>query len=194
MTRGFDDEELDVHLGSARRGDQAGFTGLYVCLSGRVVSYLRSRGVGDVDEVVNDVFLAAFRNLATFEGDASAFRSWVFTIAWNKGADWHRAAGRRPRTTELGTTAPTPSVFDELPDSFTAGDVTSLLATLTPDQRDVLLLRIIADLSLAETADVLGKPTSAVKALQHRALAALARALGPSPVSLTTSETITRSR
>jgi RNA polymerase sigma-70 factor (ECF subfamily) len=53
------------------------------------------------------------------------------------------------------------------------------LATLTDDQRAVLLLRVVADLSLAETADVLGKPVGAVKALQHRALARLRAALGP---------------
>ena len=52
------------------------------------------------------------------------------------------------------------------------------LATLTDDQRAVLLLRVVADLSLAETAEVLGKPVGAVKALQHRALAKLRADVG----------------
>jgi RNA polymerase sigma-70 factor (ECF subfamily) len=53
--------------------------------------------------------------------------------------------------------------------------VDELLASLSVDQRDVVLLRFVADLSLEETARALGKAVTAVKALQHRALDALRR-------------------
>ena len=56
-------------------------------------------------------------------------------------------------------------------------EVRELLAVLSPDQRDVVLLRIVADLSVEEVARLLGKREGAVKALQHRALAALRRHL-----------------
>lgn len=101
--RWLDDDEVEHHLRSARRLEQDGYTGLYRCLGGRVAGYVRSRGVGDVDEVVNDIFLAAFRSLASFEGDASRFRSWLFGIAWNKVADWHRWAQRQPVTVDSAT-------------------------------------------------------------------------------------------
>jgi RNA polymerase sigma-70 factor (ECF subfamily) len=52
-----------------------------------------------------------------------------------------------------------------------------LLAPLSADQREVLLLRVIGDLSLEQTAQAVGKPVGAVKALQHRALASLRRIL-----------------
>jgi RNA polymerase sigma-70 factor (ECF subfamily) len=56
--------------------------------------------------------------------------------------------------------------------------VDSLIAALPGPQRDVLALRVVADLPLADVAVILGKRTGAVKALQHRALARLRRALG----------------
>ena len=64
-----------------------------------------------------------------------------------------------------------------------AGVVEALLESLSPDQRDVLLLRVIADLSVAETAQTLGKGEEAVKQLQRRALASLRRRISsPGPV------------
>jgi RNA polymerase sigma-70 factor (ECF subfamily) len=53
--------------------------------------------------------------------------------------------------------------------------VLDLLAVLSPDQREVVLLRIVADLSVEEVGRMLGKSEGAIKALQHRALAALRR-------------------
>ena len=194
-TRGSDDDALNRYLDIARLGDQAGFTGLYRTLSGRVAGFLRGRGVDDVDEVVNDVFLGAFRNLHTFEGDAARFRSWLFGIAYNKAADRHRSTRSRPRTTALDTST-NDLVAVEARDLDWSGDdnVSQLLSGLTPDQRDVLLLRIVADLSLAETAETLDKPAGAIKALQHRALATLARTISERAVSPTDRRTNTESR
>jgi RNA polymerase sigma-70 factor (ECF subfamily) len=61
--------------------------------------------------------------------------------------------------------------------------VRDLLADLTPDQRHVLALRVIADLSLEQVAAATGKPVGAVKALQHRALATLRRKIAGEAVS-----------
>lgn len=61
--------------------------------------------------------------------------------------------------------------------------VRRLLEELTPDQRDVLTLRVLADLSVEQTAATLGKPPGAIKALQHRALAALRKQLTREGVS-----------
>lgn len=189
MAHGLDDKALERHLSSARHGKQAAFTAIYESLAGSVAGYARGRGVDDTDELVNDVFLAAFRNLDTFSGDGSRFRSWLFGIAWNKIADWHRARGRRPVTVELDLGSLEELISTDSPDLAGPGTL-RLLARLTDDQRDVLLLRIVADLSLAETAEALGKPLGAVKALQHRALAALARIVAV-PVSPSNSRTTT---
>ena len=62
--------------------------------------------------------------------------------------------------------------------------VRRLLATLSPDQQDVLLLRLVADLTVDEIATALGKRPGAVKALQRRALATLRREIGRKGVPL----------
>ena len=62
--------------------------------------------------------------------------------------------------------------------------VTAILDSLASDQRDVLLLRVVSDLSIDETATVLGKTPGAVKALQHRALASIRRKIPEAAVSI----------
>ena len=182
--RWLDDDEVEHHLRSARRLEQDGYTGLYRCLGGRVAGYVRSRGVGDVDEVVNDIFLAAFRSLASFEGDASAVSKLAVRYRLEQGRRLASLGATPTRDRGLGDAAhSTDDALSQLHDHMSGPDVATLLATLTDDQRDVLLLRIVADLSLAETAAALGKPAGAIKSLQHRALASLARTLSPQPVS-----------
>ena len=193
--RNHDDDALQRCLVLARGGEQDGYTAVYRCLAGRVAGYVRGRGVDDVDEVVNDVFLAAFSNLSTGPADAAGFRSWLFTIAHNKAVDWHRARRRRPVTVELGERPIMGGDVDaEALASLGSANVAVLLALLSDDQCNVLLLRVVADLSLAETAEVLGKPIGAVKSLQHRALAALARAMSNEAVSPNATGATTESR
>lgn len=175
------DHELGLWLEAARRNDQAGFTGIYRCLAGRVAGYLRGRGVVDADDVTNEVFLGAFGKLGGFEGGGAEFRSWLFAIASNKASDWHRRRARRPRIDESGTAhlamVDGGDVEAEAMAVLGTSAVGEMLQCLTPDQRDVLLLRLVAELTLEETAEALGKPVGAIKALQHRAIAALRRNL-----------------
>ena len=192
-----DDGGIAGALELARSGDQRGFTELYRLLAPRVSGYLRARGVGDVDATVNEVFLGAFRSMGAFRGGAPEFRTWVFSIAWRRSAEWHRQAGRRAHVESVAE-VPEVAVDDDLVPGLGGGgwadiDVDALLDALTPDQRDVILLRVIADLSLAETAAALDRPIGAVKALQHRALEALRRNLAR-PVSPVVSSTNTGTR
>ena len=97
------------------------------------------------------------------------------------------AASRRPAvvddsTTSLETLVGGDSEHDAV-QAIAFDDVQRRLQTLTDDQRNVLLLRIVADLSLEQTASILEKPVGAVKSLQRRALAALERSFSPEAVS-----------
>jgi len=170
-------EEIDLLVDAARAGGGWAFGRLWEELSPTVAAYLRSRGVRDADDVTSEVFLAAFRGIESFEGDGRAFRSWLFAIAHHKGVDAvRRGAGAREvpvETVSDGRTAA--SAEDGALESLERSEVSRLLSTLTAEQRDVLLLRIVADLSLAETAAAIGKPVGAVKQLQHRALGRLRR-------------------
>jgi RNA polymerase sigma-70 factor (ECF subfamily) len=171
-------EDLDEALDRARAGEARGFDELFRATGGAVAGYLRSRGVSDPDGIANEVFVRAFRSLHTFRGDAERFRSWLFTIAHNAAIDDSRRRRRRVRETALDD-APEPvagDVEDDVITRLAQERIGRLLTQLSPDQRDVLVLRIVADLSVDETAAVLDKGYEAVKALQRRGLAALRRA------------------
>ena len=174
--------DLDASLAAARAGDAWGFEALFGALGAPVVGYLRSRGVHDPDDVTNTVFLRAFRALHTFSGDGERFRSWLFTIAHHASVDEQRRRGRRVTETPLDAMSAEPGgAADEVADAVMARlameRVDGLLAQLSPEQRDVLVLRVVADLTVEQTAATLGKSYEAVKALQRRGLATLKRGL-----------------
>jgi RNA polymerase sigma-70 factor (ECF subfamily) len=179
-------DDLDLLVAAARSGGGWAFGRLWEELAPSVAAYLRGRGVRDADDVTSDVFLAAFRGIGGFRGDGVAFRSWLFTIAHHKGVDAHRRpASREVLVDAVGAGAGrgldlvrARSAEDVAMEQIAGDRAVRQLATLTDDQRAVLLLRVVADLSLAETAEVLGKPVGAVKALQHRAIARLRADLG----------------
>lgn len=166
-------------------GDEPAWAELYTEHAGRIAGYARSKGVTDPDDLVGDVFAAAAERLGRFEGDRGRLRSWLFTIAHHRLADDLRRRRRR------ATDATPPSDFESLTggadllgdadERLDADGALALLDLVTPDQREVLVLRILGELSIAETAAVVGKPPGAVKALQHRAIARIQRELGGDP-------------
>ena len=186
------DEELDREIGSlvrlAAAGDGSGFTDLYRLLAGPVAGYLRSLGVDEIDDVVNEVFLGAFRNLNSFVGDGAAFRKWLFSIAHHKAVDSRRAGSRRAPPADVASSSLQVQSLDDVEGEALAAlesaDIGQLLSVLTPDQLEVVMLRVIADLSLEQVALALGKPVGAIKSIQHRAIATLQRAMSQPPVSL----------
>ena len=144
-----------------------------------LAAYLRSQGAADPDDLANEVFLRAFRSLASFAGDEGAFRAWLHVIARNCLIDERRREKRRP-VLVAATEGTAPSARGAEQEAFTqlgAERVHELLAELSPDQRDVLLLRVVADLTVDQVATVLGKQPGAVKQLQRRGLEALRRRL-----------------
>jgi len=180
-------DELQDLVEQARDGSPQAFAAIYECLVRQVAGYLRSRGVPDVEDVTSEVLLAVFTGIGGFEGDGDRFRSWVFTIAHRRPVDHWRKAGRTPMTEPLESTdsgGEVPSAESSALESIGDQRVLALLETLSPDQRDVLLLRIIGDLTVDQVAVVLGKSPGAVKALQHRGLAQLRRVVEAEGVTL----------
>lgn len=177
-------EAYDAVLAAARAGESWAYTRIFEWLARPVAGYLRGAGVEDPDGLANEVFLRVFGGLDRFDGTEGRFRSWVFAIAHNLVIDDRRRRGRRPRQATLEgdpTTRVGPSEPAAEEGALVAlGDerVRALLADLPPDQRDVVLLRLVADCSIEDTAAALGKKPGAVKSLQHRAIASLRRRLG----------------
>jgi RNA polymerase sigma-70 factor (ECF subfamily) len=104
------------------------------------------------------------------------FLSWLYRIAYARVVDHYREQRRRQEVALFETVpADDPPPSQRVEAEAESDAAIDLLAQLTDDQQDVLILRFIGELSLAEVAETLGKTVGAIKALQHRALASLAR-------------------
>jgi RNA polymerase sigma factor (sigma-70 family) len=175
-------------LGAAREGSEAAWAEIYGELSPAVLGYLRGSGAPEAEDTLGEVFLEVARDLGKFEGDERGFRAWVFTIAHHRLIDSRRRAARRPVEPVAEPPEPAaPPVSDAADEALArigTEEVLRILGTLSPDQRAVLLLRILGDLSVEDTAAALGKRPGAVKQLQRRGLAALKRELDRKGVTL----------
>jgi RNA polymerase sigma factor (sigma-70 family) len=174
-------EAFKVVLASAKAGDQHALEVIYRDLVAQVLGYLRAQGAHEPEDVASDVFVGLVRGLPRFKGDERAFRSWVFTIAHHKLMDERRQQGRRleiPADPDaLRYLGPTGDVEGEALARLDGRTFLEAVRRLTPDQRSVVLLRIVADLPVADVARVLGRTQGAVKTLQRWALARLAKDL-----------------
>jgi RNA polymerase sigma-70 factor (ECF subfamily) len=175
------DDSFATLLTAAQAGGEWAYERLYRSLAPAVAGYLRVQGADDPDDLTSEVFERAFRNLGRFSGGEAQFRSWVFTIAHHRLTDERRRVGRRPVRTDGDVSdlpagsVPTGNVEDEAARRLATERVRRLCEGLAPDQRDVLLLRMLAALTVDEIAESLGKTPGAVKALQRRGLAAIRR-------------------
>ena len=162
-------------LDAARAGAPWALERLYTSVAAQVAGYLRVQGATEPDDLTSDVLYQALTGLGGFSGDERRFRSWVFTIAHNRMVDERRRMSRRPPPAPLDIDLPGGDVEQDALSRLGTERVRRLCDQLAPDQRDVLLLRMAAGLSLEETAAALDKSVGAVKALQHRAVEALRR-------------------
>lgn len=170
-------EGFERVLAAARRGDEAAWTKLYLDLAPVLTGFLIGRGARNPEDITSETLLQVVRDLRTFSGDEASFRSWVFTVARHRMIDDIRRADARPADATdddaLDELAPTHSFEDAAVANLGPAELEHLLCATTPDQRDVLLLRYVADLTLHEAAEVLGKEYNAVKALHRRGIDAL---------------------
>ena len=144
----------------------------YRALAPHVLAYLRAQRIDDPDDLLGEVFLQVARDIHRFSGDAAALRRWVFAIAHNRVLDARRRAARRP---VLADSAFVPELPASPPPEPVDPALLAALETLTPEQREVILLRFVADLSLEDVAKLTKRRVGAVKALQHRGLENLGR-------------------
>ena len=175
-------EEFPEVLRHAQAGDRDALGRLYADCSPRVLGFLRTQGIADHEDVAAEVFVSVVRNLPRFSGDEDAFRGWVFTIAQRRLIDERRRRGRRPEEPfENGDLADVigagPGVEGEAMDRLRTSGLLAAIEELTPDQRAVLYLRAVADMSVPDIARALDKPETAVKALLRRASASMSRRL-----------------
>lgn len=179
---------FDMLLAAAQSGQPRAFESLYRALSPAVFRYLWLNGATDAEGLANEVFLGVFIGLVSFSGGEPQFRSWVFTIAHRRLIDDRRQAGRRPVPAgvdagSLHSVAGGDAEADAM-GSIALGRMRGMLECLTAEQRRVLLLRLVADLSVDQVAEATGKSVAAVKSLQRKGLEGLRRRLDIEKVAL----------
>jgi RNA polymerase sigma-70 factor, ECF subfamily len=159
-------------LVAARDGADWAWAELYRDLAPELLRFLTAQGAADPEDCLGETFISLVRRLREFEGDESGLRALAFLIARSRLVDSWRRKSRRPLEAELGT-----EVEQSLPAADSAAldqaGVAVILASLSPDQRSVVLLRVLHGFSVRETAQILDRTEGAIKQLQHRAVAVL---------------------
>jgi RNA polymerase sigma factor (sigma-70 family) len=166
-------------LGAARTGQRWAWEAIYRELSPTVLGYLRAQGASEPGDLTGEVFLQVVRDLPDFEGGESQFRAWAFAIAHNRLVDQRRSLKRRPvellPVEQIDHPQTGGSAEDEALSRIEEQRVRQTLARLTEDQRNVILLRVLGDLTVEQVAAALGRTPGAVRALERRGLATLRR-------------------
>lgn len=141
--------------------------------------YYRVPDAAVAEDLTAEVFLRALEALPDFQVTGAPFESWLYRIAQTRTAKYWRRQHRRQEVKLVSTLpAQDPSPEDMINAEVDWQRAMDLLAQLTEDQQDVVMLRYFGEMSLSDVATTLGKTIGAVKSLQHRALASLARLLG----------------
>jgi RNA polymerase sigma-70 factor (ECF subfamily) len=173
--------EREVRLvEQARRGDKKAVAELYGCHVEPVYRYVVSR-VKDksvAEDLTAQVFVAMLEGLPKYQPRGKRFLCWLYRIACARTADYWRKQ-QRHREVDLDESW---IASQDRPEELLEAEADwlnaiNLLAQLSDDQQDVLILRFIGEMSLVEVAETLAKSVGATKALQHRALASLSRLL-----------------
>ena len=180
--------DFDAVLAAAKAGDEEAFRLLWEDLHPRLLRYLRVLVPSASEDLAAEAWLEIVRGLGRFTGDERRFHAWIFTIGRNRAIDWHRRAARRPAQplpAELldhaaeplagGATSEDPA--DAALEAIASRAAVALIATLPPDQAEVIMLRVVAGLDVAEVARMLGKRPGTVRVLAHRGLRRLAERL-----------------
>jgi RNA polymerase sigma-70 factor (ECF subfamily) len=173
---------FDAVVAAAANGDEQAFAILWRDLQPALLRYLRVVAPGASEDLASEAWLEVARGLGRFQGDENGFRSWVFTVARHRMVDWRRRETRHPSTPvppQAVPERPGPGdAADPVLEAISTRAALALVAELPPDQAEVVTLRVVAGLDVAEVAAVVGKRAGAVRVLSHRGLRRLAELLG----------------
>jgi RNA polymerase sigma-70 factor (ECF subfamily) len=174
---------FDAVLSAAAAGDRSAFAQLWRATHPMLLRYLRVVCGDDAEDVASQTWLKAIAALASFRGDESGFRGWLVVIARNQSRDLQRRVRRRRETL---TDEPVEDARGWSADSAhltieNAGTAAALrlVATLPPEQAELVMLRVVVGLDVAEVARITGRSSGSVRVAVHRALKVLAARATP---------------
>ncbi len=172
------DAEFDALLAEAIAGDGGAFGRLWRDSQPMLLRYLWVL-VGDrAEDLAADTWLDVVRRLPSFRGDRAGFRGWLITIGRHKTIDAQRRSARRPeRLVAVCTGIEAASGQDPseiVTERLSTQAALRLIATLGPDVAEMVALRVIVGLDVAEVARVVGRRPGTVRVAVHRGLHRLA--------------------
>jgi RNA polymerase sigma-70 factor (ECF subfamily) len=177
--------ELEAAVSAARGGDEMAFALLWRENNSRLTKFVQARTFKsdlDFEEIVSETWSNVAKDLKKFKGDYSAFTAWLYAIARNRIVDASRKRDRtiRPQS-ELDEANWIPSGQDVAKEFEADEKVKSIIAAINrlPEaQAEVLMLRVVSDLSVEEVAKIVKKNANAVRVLAHRGMNTLKEELG----------------
>ncbi|MGD9995510.1 MAG: RNA polymerase sigma factor [Ilumatobacteraceae bacterium] len=169
----------DSLIERARGGDRDALGELWSIHQHLLLRFLRGVGCPSPDDIASIVWLEVAQGLDGFDGDLDRFRGWLFTIARRRSIDDLR---RRTRRGEASfDSVPQPAAADDVAETVERATALeraiALVRTLPSDQAEIVLLRVVADLDVADVARIVGKSEGNVRVIVHRALKKLAEGL-----------------
>ncbi len=171
----------DILVQQAIDGNQAAFTQLYDGYFDKIYRYIyfRVKNQPEAEDLTQEVFIKALRGISSYKSGKAPFASWLFRIAHNQVID-HIRKDIKNKTTSLNEASSAVGNADPVTMTEQKSDIeelTEALKHLPPAQGEVISLRFIAGLSIAEAAKILGKREGTVKALQFNGMVSLKKIL-----------------
>ena len=179
------EEELEAAVIAARGGDEMAFALLWRENNSRLTKFIQARTYKsdlDFEEIVSEVWMNVAKDVRKFKGDYSGFTAWVYSIARNRIVDASRKRDRtiRPQA-ELDEATWVPSKQNVEKDFEADANVKRIIDEinkLPAAQAEVLMLRVVSDLSVEEVAKIVKKSANSVRVLAHRGMTTLKESLG----------------
>jgi len=179
FTRRVDYKALDDReLVALAKEDMDAFGELYERYLQKIYSYVfyRTGNVHDAEDLTAKVFFRALSHIATYVEKGVPFQAWLYRIAHNLVANWHRDQGRR-KIIALDEYV-VHSLKSEAPDRVTEereeqNQLLQAVRRLPEDRQQLLLLKFVEQMSNAEIGAIMGRTEGAIKSLYHRTLLAL---------------------
>jgi len=174
---------FDEVLSAAVGGDRLCFAELWRAHHPMLVRYLRVVCGESAEDVASDTWVKAIGALGSFRGDEHGFRGWLVVIARNQARDLQRRDSRRREVltgepVEQSRAWGADSADLAIENGSTAAAL-RLVATLPPEQAELVMLRVVVGLDVAEVARITGRTPGSVRVAVHRALKTLARRVAP---------------
>ena len=176
--------EPDETLIRRAQEDQTAFEPLYERYVAQIYaySYYRVGNAQDAEDITARTFYQAMTHLNRYTTRGVPFSAWLFRIAHNLVANWHRDSSRR-QTFSLDVVLETPdpgsSLSERAEENEEARDLWEVVRHLPPERQQLLVLKFVDELSTEQIAIIMGRSEGAVKALLHRTLVAMRQQLVP---------------